>query len=155
MAMGITATTAAIFNAFYDDDRSKMLYHGHSFTANATSCAAALASLDLLLTDSCEAARKLIESHHAAFAATVRAHPMVVDVRQAGTILALELSTDTPSYHSSLRDRLYKFFLSRNIILRPLGNIIYILPPYCITAAELEYVYTCINEFLSGSADTL
>lgn len=154
MAMGITATTSAIFDAFYDDDRSKMLYHGHSFTANATSCAAALASLDLLLADSCTAARKLIESHHAAFAATVREHPMVEDVRQAGTILALELSTDTPSYHSSLRDRLYKFFLSRNIILRPLGNIMYILPPYCITAAELEYVYACINEFLSGSADT-
>lgn len=149
MPMGITATTQDIFDAFYDDDRAKMLYHGHSYTANATICAAALASLDLLLTEDCAANRNRIAAVHATFAATLENHPMIADIRQAGTILAIELRTDTPSYHSNLRDTIYKFFIGRKIILRPLGHIIYILPPYCITDEELGYIYTTINEFLA------
>jgi adenosylmethionine-8-amino-7-oxononanoate aminotransferase len=148
MPMGVTATTQEIFDAFYDDDRSRMLYHGHSYTANATTCAAALASLDLLLEDSCAASRSRIAAAHAAFAATIEGHPLVANARQAGTILAIELATDTPSYHNNLRDEIYRFFISRKIILRPLGHIIYILPPYCITDVELQYIYDCIREFL-------
>ena len=154
MPMGITAATAKIFDAFWDDDRSRMLYHGHSFTANATSCAASLASLDLLLADSCTEARAMIEAAHTGFAAAMRTHPMVADVRHTGTIIALEINAGTTSYHSSIRDRMYRYFLSRNVILRPLGNIVYILPPYCITKEELNYIYACITDFLSVEAGT-
>jgi adenosylmethionine-8-amino-7-oxononanoate aminotransferase len=154
MPMGITAATAKIFDAFWDDDRSRMLYHGHSFTANATSCAASLASLDLLLVDSCTEARAMIEAAHTGFAAAMRTHPMVADVRHTGTIIALEINAGTTSYHSSIRDRMYRYFLSRNVILRPLGNIVYILPPYCITKEELNYIYACITDFLSVEAGT-
>lgn len=149
LPMGITATTQQVFDAFYDEDRKKMLYHGHSYTANPTICAAALASLDLLLQNECTESRKRIISAHAAFAAIVATNPMVAEVRQTGTILAIEIKTDAPSYHSSLRDVMYRFFLDKKIIMRPLGNIIYILPPYCITNDELGYIYSCITELLT------
>jgi len=150
MPLGITATTQEIFDAFYDDDRTKTLYHGHSFTANPTICAAALASLDLLLMDSCTESRYRIIDAHKAFGESVKTHPMIADVRQTGTIVAVELQTDNPSYHHSLRDVMYRFFLDKKIVMRPLGNIIYILPPYCISDAELEYIYKCIREMLEN-----
>ncbi len=148
MPLGVTACTQDIFDAFYDDDRTKTLYHGHSFTANPVACAASLASMDLLLQDSCAQSRQRIIDAHKTFAASVKNDPLLADVRQTGTILALELRTDTPSYHSGLRDIMYRFFLDRKIIMRPLGNIIYILPPYCITNEELEYIYASIRDLL-------
>lgn len=148
MPLGVTSCTQAIFDAFYDDDRTRMLYHGHSFTANPTICAAALASLDLLLLDSCTESRNRIAAAHTAFAASIEQHPLIANIRQTGTIIAMELRTDTPSYHSSLRDVMYRFFLDRKLIMRPLGNIIYIIPPYCITPAELEQVYNAIHDLL-------
>jgi adenosylmethionine---8-amino-7-oxononanoate aminotransferase len=148
MPLGVTATTQDIFDAFYDDDRTKMLYHGHSFTANPTICAAALASLDLLLQDSCTNDRKRIIQSHAAFADSIYTHAAVASVRQTGTIIAIEI-VGAPSYHSSLRDVAYRFFLDKKIIMRPLGNILYLIPPYCITNDELSYIYNCIIEFLT------
>jgi adenosylmethionine-8-amino-7-oxononanoate aminotransferase len=148
MPLGVTAATQEVFDAFYDDDRMKMLYHGHSFTANPTICAAALASMDLLLTDECAASRLRIAASHAEFASELNGHPKITAVRQTGTIIAMELMTDEYSYHNSLRDTLYQFFLNKGIVMRPLGNIIYILPPYCITNEELRYIYSCIKELL-------
>lgn len=148
MPFGVTACTQDIFDAFYDDDRTKMLYHGHSFTANPTICTAALASLDLLLLDSCAANRLSIAKAHEAFAESIKTNPAIADIRQTGTIIAIELKTDTPSYHHSLRDVMYRFFLEKKILMRPLGNIIYLLPPYCISNEELTYAYGCIKEFL-------
>jgi adenosylmethionine-8-amino-7-oxononanoate aminotransferase len=148
MPMGITATTQEIYDAFYDDDRTRMLYHGHSYTANATICAAALASLDLLLHADCSASRLRIADAHKQFAATITGHEMVEDIRQTGTILAITLRAGISSYHSNLRDELYQYFISRQILLRPLGNIIYILPPYCITDQELDLVYDAIRSYL-------
>jgi adenosylmethionine-8-amino-7-oxononanoate aminotransferase len=148
MPLGVSACTEKIFDAFYDDDRMKMLYHGHSFTANPLSCTAALASMDLTLQEGCSESRKAIANAHAAFAKTIAGHEKVADVRQTGTIIAIELKTDTSSYHSSVRDVAYRFFLERKIIMRPLGNIIYLLPPYCITTDELDYIYNNIREFL-------
>jgi adenosylmethionine-8-amino-7-oxononanoate aminotransferase len=150
MPMGITAATQEIFDAFYNDDKIKTLYHGHSYTANPTICAAALASLDLLLLDSCTENRKHIIKTHAAFAGTIVDHTMVADVRQTGTIIAIEIATDTPSYHNNLRDVMYRFFLEKKIIMRPLGNIIYILPPYCINDDELGYIYSSIKELIDS-----
>lgn len=148
MPMGITACTQDIFDAFYDDDRTKMLYHGHSFTANPTVCAAALASLDLLLQDSCSENRLRITKAHTAFAESIKTNAAIAAIRQTGTIIAIELKTDTPSYHNPIRDIIYRFFLERKILMRPLGNIIYLLPPYCTSNDELDYIYGCIKEFL-------
>ena len=149
MALGLTTCTRQIFDAFLSDDRLKTLFHGHSFTANPVACAAALASLDLFLNPETFDNINRIENLHAQFALKIKDHPKIKTTRQTGTILAMEWETGTnTSYFSALRDRLYQYFLAAGIILRPLGNIIYILPPYCITDAELNYIYTKIEQAL-------
>ncbi|WP_183558145.1 adenosylmethionine--8-amino-7-oxononanoate transaminase [Mucilaginibacter sp. SP1R1] len=149
MALGLTTCTQHIYDAFLSDDRLKTLFHGHSFTANPIACASALASLDLFLEPETAANISRIEAAHAKFAAKIKHHPKIKTVRQTGTIVAMEWETgDNTSYFSSLRDKLYQYFLAEGIILRPLGNIIYILPPYCITNAELDYVYSKIEQAL-------
>jgi adenosylmethionine-8-amino-7-oxononanoate aminotransferase len=149
MALGLTTCTQHIYDAFLSDDRLKTLFHGHSFTANPIACAAALASLDLFLEPATAANISRIETSHRQFAAKIQHHPKIKAVRQTGTIVAMEWETgDNTSYFNSLRDKLYHYFLAEGIILRPLGNIIYILPPYCITNAELDYVYSKIEQAL-------
>ncbi|MEZ2338849.1 adenosylmethionine--8-amino-7-oxononanoate transaminase [Mucilaginibacter sp. RCC_168] len=149
MALGLTTCTQQIYDAFLSDDKLKTLFHGHSFTANPVAIAAALASLDLFLEPAMAANMQRIETAHAAFAAKIKHHPKIKTVRQTGTIIAMEWETgDNTSYFSSLRDKLYHYFLAEGIILRPLGNVIYILPPYCITDAELGYVYSKIEQAL-------
>ncbi|RYZ31791.1 MAG: adenosylmethionine--8-amino-7-oxononanoate transaminase, partial [Sphingobacteriales bacterium] len=149
LPMGITSCTPAIYNAFLSADKSKTLYHGHSYTANPITCAAANASLDLLLDQTCEAARSMIAKRHTQFKEHIKDHPRVASVRQTGTILAIEWKVSSSGYTSPIRDLLYNFFMERHIILRPLGHIIYILPPYVITEAELDRIYAAIEEALA------
>ncbi|GAB2981277.1 adenosylmethionine--8-amino-7-oxononanoate transaminase [Mucilaginibacter puniceus] len=149
MALGLTTCTQQIYDAFLSDDKLKTLFHGHSFTANPVACAAALASLDIFEEADTFANIKRIEDKHSQFAQKVKHHPKLKAVRQTGTIIAMEWQTGTDtSYFSTLRDRLYLYFLEAGIILRPLGNIIYILPPYCITNADLDYIYKKIGQAL-------
>jgi adenosylmethionine-8-amino-7-oxononanoate aminotransferase len=149
MALGLTTCTQQIYDAFLSEDKLKTLFHGHSFTANPIAIAAALASLDLFLEPATAANMQRIEASHQQFAAKIKHHPKIKTIRQTGTIVAMEWETgDNTSYFSSLRDKLYHYFLAEGIILRPLGNVIYILPPYCITDAELGYVYSKIEQAL-------
>ena len=149
MALGLTTCTQQIFDVFLSDDKLKTLFHGHSFTANPVACSAALASLDLFLDPATAENIERIKNAHAQFAERVKHHPKIKTVRQTGTIIAIEWETGgNASYFSSLRDRLYHYFLDAGIILRPLGNIIYILPPYCITDADLNYIYSKIEQAL-------
>jgi len=150
MALGLTTCTQQIFNAFLSDDRLKTLFHGHSFTANPVACAAALASLDIFLDETTMANIKRIETLHKQFASNIKNHPKIKTTRQTGTILAMEWETGSDtSYFNLLRDKLYTYFLDAGIILRPLGNLIYILPPYCITNDELAYIYSKIEQALN------
>jgi adenosylmethionine-8-amino-7-oxononanoate aminotransferase len=150
MALGLTTCTQAVYDAFLSDDRLKTLFHGHSFTANPVACSAALASLDLFTDEQTAISIKRIEASHQQFAIKIKHHPKIKAIRQTGTILAMEWETgNNTSYFSSLRDTLYNYFIDAGIILRPLGNIIYILPPYCITDAELAYIYSKIEQALS------
>jgi adenosylmethionine-8-amino-7-oxononanoate aminotransferase len=149
MALGLTTCTQHIYDAFLSDDRLKTLFHGHSFTANPIACASALASLDLFEQPQTAANIERIVNAHALFAGKIKHHPKIKNLRQTGTILAMEWETgDNTSYFSSLRDKLYHYFLTAGVILRPLGNVIYILPPYCITDDELQYVYSKIEQAL-------
>jgi len=149
MALGLTTCTQKIYDAFLSDDKLKTLFHGHSYTANPVACSAALASLDITLQDATMQNIKRIEKMHNGFADKIKNHPKVRTIRQIGTIVAMEWEIgDNTSYFSSLRDRLYTYFLDAGIILRPLGNILYILPPYCITDAELNYIYAKIEQAL-------
>jgi len=150
MPLGITTCTHRIYDAFLSEDKMKTLFHGHSFTANPLACTAAAASIDLLLKEDTRADIKRICAAHKDFAARIRGHFKLKEVRQTGTLLALEWRTESgTSYFSELRDLLYDFFLDNHILMRPLGNVIYILPPYCISNEDLNYIYKKIEEALS------
>jgi len=149
MALGLTTCTQQIFDAFLSDDKLKTLFHGHSYTANPVACAAGLASLDLFLESVTQQNIDRIVDAHRQFALKIKDHPKVRTTRQTGTILAMEWETGSDtSYFNSLRDRLYQYFLDAGIILRPLGNVLYILPPYCITNDQLNYIYSKIESAL-------
>lgn len=151
MPMGITSCSQEIFDAFLSDDKYKTLFHGHSFTANPLACTAALASMELLLKEETTSSISLIVKKHSAFSQILREHPKVENVRQTGTILAWEIiSNQQTSYFNDTGKTLYKEFLKRGIILRPLGNVMYLVPPYCITNEELEIIYHHILEILDG-----
>jgi adenosylmethionine-8-amino-7-oxononanoate aminotransferase len=149
MPLGVTVCTQMIYDAFYGDEKEKTFYHGHSYTANPLACAAANASLQLLVELDCQQRIKAIAEQHEAFAKMVQQHKLVKEVRQTGTILAIEFDTkEGTSYFNSIRDTLYQFYLDNGVLLRPLGNVIYILPPYCITKKELSKVYATIVQSL-------
>ena len=149
MPLGVTTCNDKIFNAFLSDDKLKTLYHGHSFTANPVACSASLASLDILLAPETLANIKRIGMQHSEFRNQIKINPKVKTVRQTGTIIAIEWETgESSSYLSTLRDKLYIYFLDKGIVLRPLGNIVYILPPYIITNEELAYIYSTIIQAL-------
>jgi adenosylmethionine-8-amino-7-oxononanoate aminotransferase len=147
--MAITTFTQEIFDGFYDNDTNKALFHGHTFTANPTGCAAALASINLLQTDEMQLNILRINSLHLAFESKIKSHPKVKTTRVLGVIFALEIKTETQeSYYGTMRNKLYNFFIENGIILRPVGNIVYILPPYIITDSQLEKVYTTVEKAL-------
>ena len=146
MALGVTTCTATIFDAFLSDDRLKTLFHGHSYTANPVACAAGLASLELTLAPECTQQRAGLAAAHAAVAAELAGQPGVRAVRHLGTVLAVEFEQAAgTSYFSSLRDQLYTLALARRVVLRPLGNVVYLMPPYCTTPAELAQLYDTLR----------
>ncbi len=149
MPLGITSCTQELYDAFLSDDRYKTFFHGHSFTANPVACAAANASFDLLMHEHTQQNMERIVNKHRVFGEQVKHHPKLKEVRQCGTIIAFEWKTDITSYFSDIRDELYQFFLSKGIILRPLGNIFYIMPPYCISDGDLDYIYSNIEAALA------
>jgi adenosylmethionine-8-amino-7-oxononanoate aminotransferase len=146
MPLGITTCSKTIYEAFLSEDKLKTLFHGHSFTANPLACTAALASIELLL--QVEAQENIIRIcvQHAQFARKIKGHPKLKEVRQTGTILAMEWQTASgTSYFSELRNLLYDYFLENGILMRPLGNVIYVLPPYCISNDDLNEIYQQIE----------
>lgn len=149
MALGITTCTRAIYEAFLSHDKLKTLFHGHSFTANPLACTVALASLELFRQPACAENRSRIAEQHHQFAGILRQLSSVKNTRQTGTMLAFEVVTaGADSYTNELAAAIHRFFRAKRVMLRPLGNTIYILPPYCITNEELAIVYNCVLEFL-------
>ena len=147
--MAITTFTQDIFEAFYDEDINKALFHGHTFTANPTGCAAALASLSLLQTQEMQDNIARVNKRHLAFQKHIESHPKVTTTRVLGVIFALEIKTESAaSYYGSLRNKLYNFFIENGVIIRPVGNIVYILPPYIITDEQLQKVYEVVENAL-------
>ena len=147
--MSITTFTQDIFEAFYDEDINKALFHGHTFTANPTGCAAALASLSLLQTQEMQDNITRVNKRHLDFQKHIETHPKVTTTRVLGVIFALEIQTESAaSYYGTLRNKLYDFFIENGIILRPVGNIVYILPPYIITDEQLQKVYEVVEKAL-------
>lgn len=147
--MAITTFCQDIYDGFYDDDVNKALFHGHTFTANPTGCAAALASINLLQTNEMQNNIERVNASHLVFEQKIKNHPKVTTTRVLGVIFALEIKTDSAeSYYGTMRNKLYNFFIENGIILRPVGNIVYILPPYVITNQQLQKVYATIENVL-------
>ena len=148
LPLSLTTCTNDIFDAFLGDNLQEAFLHGHSFTGNPIGCSAAIASLDLLEKKECQTAIKNIAKSHEIFAKRINSIEIIKDIRQTGTILAIELKSDSSGYTSSMRQKLYQDFLDQGVLLRPLGNVIYILPPYCIKEKELKKVYKVIENQL-------
>ena len=149
LPMAATFSTDRIHDAFTGGDRSRAFFHGHSYTANPIACAAANASLQIFESEPVFKRIAAIEKVHAARLPAFASYPGVADVRHIGTVAAIELDVPDAGYFSSLRPRLYEYFLGRGVLMRPLGNVVYILPPYVITPDQLNFVYDVIQDSLS------
>ncbi len=149
MALGITSCTSEIFDEFNSNEFSKTFFHGHSFTANPIACASANASFDLLMTTECKSQITMISDLQRKFVEELKGHPVINDARCTGTIMALEIrSASRTSYTNTLKYEIYKFFMLKGILLRPLGNVLYFLPSYAFTAEDVQIVHNSIKEFL-------
>jgi adenosylmethionine-8-amino-7-oxononanoate aminotransferase len=149
LPLGVTSCSDEILSAFKTADPAKTFFHGHSYTANPISCAAANASFELLMSQQCQESIARISNQHKAFAGRISKHLNVLSAKSLGTILSIEIKTnEETAYLNSKRKTIYKFFLNNNILLRPLGNVIYVLPPYVISSEELNLIYRSIEKFL-------
>jgi adenosylmethionine-8-amino-7-oxononanoate aminotransferase len=146
LTMGVTLCTDRVEATFRSENRLHTFYHGHSYTGNALACAAANASLQIFDDEPVFDRISTIARIHSERLAHLRTFHQVGDTRQIGTVAALELRVDDPGYLSSLRPKLYNFFLDRGVLLRPLGNVVYVLPPYVISPEDLHRVHDTIAE---------
>src|SRR5690606_14235734 len=148
LPLGATAVTESIYDAFLSEDRMKTFFHGHSYTANPIACAAALASLELFDEES-EDSRIGIEVAHARHLQQLRGATGVRTTRQIGTVAAIELEAQD-GYLSEIGREFAAFALENDVLLHPLGNVVYCLPPYCTTEDEIDSVYRIVERFLDG-----
>ncbi len=146
MPLSVTVCTEAIYDAFYSDDPMKTLYHGHSYTANPLGCAAAIASLDLMVEH--ESVFTQMEAKHCRYLEALADHPKLEKRRVMGTIAAMEIKTDQPGYLNQVALEIRQKAIAHGLLLRPLGHVLYLMPPYCITDDELAQVYKGIAAIL-------
>ena len=139
--LAVTMATQAIFDAHLSDDRAKMFFHSSSYTANPIACAAAVANLEIWRDESVlEQIAGLGERQQA----RLDGIEGVAGKRRIGTIAAMEVPVPDGGYLAAIGPRLLKHFRELNVLLRPLGNTVYVMPPYCISDAELDTVYNAI-----------
>jgi adenosylmethionine-8-amino-7-oxononanoate aminotransferase len=141
LPMGATLCTGAVYDAFYHDDRSRMFFHSSSFTGNPLSCAAALANLDVWEQESPAQNIRTLMGENKKAVQWFGARPDVENVRTLGTIFAMDVKTESAGYLSDIAPDLYGFYMENDVLLRPLGNTVYILPPYCVTKEDVEKIY--------------
>jgi adenosylmethionine-8-amino-7-oxononanoate aminotransferase len=147
--MAVTTFSQAIYDGFLSNDVNKALFHGHTFTGNPTGCAAALAAIDLLLSAEMQENSLRVQEQHLLFTKRLENRPNVQNIRTLGVILAFEIKRENAeSYYGDFRNKLYAFFIENGIILRPVGNTIYVLPPYITTNEQLEIIYKTIEKAL-------
>ncbi|ATQ66775.1 MULTISPECIES: adenosylmethionine--8-amino-7-oxononanoate transaminase [Methylosinus] len=146
LPLAVTMCRAEIFDAHYSTDRARTFFHSSSFTANPIACAAALANLDIWESEDVRGRVTRLcamqEERLARFANDAR----FSDMRRIGTIAALDLRVADSGYLATIGPTLHEFFVARGLLLRPLGNTIYVLPPYCVEGHELDAIYDAIAE---------
>ncbi len=144
--LAATLCTAEIFDAHLSTDRRHTFFHSSSYTANPIACAAALANLSVWKNEPVKARISTLQSMQEERLSRFRSDPRLANVRQSGTITALDLRVPAGGYLSDVGPKLRAFFRERNLLIRPLGNVIYLMPPYCVSAEDLDRAYDAIDE---------
>ncbi|TIL34775.1 MAG: adenosylmethionine--8-amino-7-oxononanoate transaminase [Mesorhizobium sp.] len=144
--LAATLATDAIFQAHYSEDRRKTFFHSSSYTANPIACAAALANVEIWRDEPVAERIAALSAKQAAGLRRFRDNRFFTDSRTTGTVAALDLRTGSAGYLAEIGPKLRAFFLERGLLVRPLGNVLYLLPPYCITGDELDGLYDAIEE---------
>jgi adenosylmethionine-8-amino-7-oxononanoate aminotransferase len=151
LPLAVTLCRREIFDAHYSTDRSRTFFHSSSYTANPIACACALANLEVWETEPVAERIAALTALQAAGLDRFRDDRRFENVRQVGTIAALDLKARDPGYLAGIGPKLAAFFRERDLLLRPLGNTIYVLPPYCVTRDDLDSVYDAV----AAAADSL
>ena len=149
LPLGATAATERIYQAFLSEDRTKTFFHGHSYTANPLACAVGLASLDLFRENAVLERVQALECQLRAGLEPLRSLPCVGDIRVIGGVGIVELESPSAGYLDHRGGDLSAAFLDRGLLLRPLGNVLYFMPPYVITESEVDWVLAQIAEVLA------
>ena len=149
LPLAVTLCRSEIFDAHFSNDRSRTFFHSSSYTANPIACAAASANLDLWNDPAVRARVADVAAMQEKALAPFRADDRFTNVRRTGTITALELDVRDAGYLAGIGPKLLAFFASRNLLLRPLGNTIYVMPPYCVTQGDLDEIYAAVAEAAS------
>lgn len=154
LPLGATVTTEAVYDAFLSEDRTRTFFHGHSFTANPLTCAVALASLDVFVEDAVLERVRALEEWLRRGLESLRSLPIVGDVRVIGGVGVVELVSDRQTkaaggYLDRIGPRLSEAFIARGLLLRPLGNVVYLIPPYVITQQQTDWALAQIGEVLN------
>ncbi|MBK8012932.1 MAG: adenosylmethionine--8-amino-7-oxononanoate transaminase [Deltaproteobacteria bacterium] len=161
MAKGLTGGTLPlaatlcrpeIFDAHYSPDRSRAFFHSSSYTANPIACAAAVANLEVWATEPVRERIAKLVSMQSERLEPFRDDPRFESVRQIGTVAALDIKARDPGYLADMGPFLYAFFMSRDVLLRPLGNTVYLMPPYGSTGEDLDRAYEAIREAVDAIA---
>lgn len=153
LPLAVTLCVPEIFEAHLSTDRGRTFYHSSSYTANPIACAAGLANVQVWRDEPVLQRVQVLQAMQSAELARFHNDPRFENIRQCGTITALDIKTQNSGYLSDVALRLKAFFRGRDLLIRPLGNVIYLMPPYCVTQAELQRTYQAIDEaadMLSG-----
>lgn len=145
LPLAVTLCHEKIFDAHYSEDRSKTFFHSSSYTANPVACAAAAENLRIWQDEPVQQRINFIADSHRAFLKSLDDDDRFENRRQTGTIVALDIKVKDEGYLSDIAPKLYRYFQENGILMRPLGNTVYILPPYCVTESDLNEMYDAIR----------
>lgn len=148
MALGVTACNEKVYSAFVEDDKTKTFFHGHSFTANPLACTSALASLDLFDQNNSLEKIQWLSQKNNSYCKQLQHFSNIKNCRIIGTILAFEIEQEKSEYLNEVSQTITKLCMQQGVYLRPLGNTVYWMPPYCITEQELQKVYDSLGNIL-------
>lgn len=145
LPLALTIATKEIYDAFYSQNKAEMFFHSSSYTANPIACAAAVANLKIWETEKVLQKVKIINKSHLVHLKKLKCNKFIKNPRVLGSILAFEINVENEGYLSNVAIELYDFYIKNGVLLRPLGNTIYIMPPYCISQTSLNQIYDTIE----------
>lgn len=145
LPLALTLATKEIYEGFYTQDKADMFFHSSSYTANPIACAAASANLDIWEKEPVLEKVKFINKYHSDRFKMFEQNDLVENSRILGSIFAFDIKVEKEGYLSEIATDLYRFYLEKGVLLRPLGNTVYIMPPYCISKASLDKIYDTIE----------